>query len=111
MAAVAPARELNDFEGGASGGDPRGVGFASGPAEERGSYEEEGEEEEEVPRRGVAQLATTGLANSYEGLDGDDWDELPFVPPSLPLAVDMADDDVFGGKQLNSCGTDINTLS
>lgn len=109
MAAVAPTPGTNDFEGYGSGRDPRGVNFGSGPVEERGSYEEESVDE--APRRGVAQLATTGLANSYEGLDGDDWDDLPFVPPSLPLAVDMADDDVFGGKQLNSCGTDINTLS
>ncbi|KAA0163608.1 hypothetical protein FNF31_02770 [Cafeteria roenbergensis] len=108
MAAVAPPPEAHDFEGYGPGGVARGANFASGPAEERGSYEES---VDDAPRRGVAQLATTGLANSYEGLDGDDWDDLPFVPPSLPLAVDMADDDVFGGKQLNSCGTDINTLS
>jgi len=90
------------------GGAPRGGAIAPPLGNQHSAADSE---DPGAPRRGVAQLAATGFVNSYEGLDDEDWDETPFVPPSLPMAIELADEDVFGGKQLNACCTDIDTMS
>lgn len=65
-------------------------------------------EQEEVRPLGLAQLAQS---YSYEGLDDEDWAELPYVPPDLERARDQASESVFEGKRAHICGTSIRDLS
>jgi hypothetical protein len=69
--------------------------------------------DEESVRQGRALLASTAAAFSYEGLEHDDVDRLvrtPFVPPSLPLAVEGQREETFLGQRANPCCTDLDTI-